>query len=97
MNQQKDSDRASRMTEDFAKSPAVFHRLPLTWWELSAYALILVLAFVCSATQSAKWVAAPLVLAVLLVRVARILLAKRKNDHESAEGSTEANPETGIL
>ncbi|KAB7788320.1 hypothetical protein F7D08_1061 [Bifidobacterium cebidarum] len=56
------------------------YRLPLKWWELLAYVLIFVLALVSNAMQFPKWVVVPLVLAILSIRVTRILLAKRKKD-----------------
>ncbi|MBT1171932.1 hypothetical protein JS528_00875 [Bifidobacterium sp. MA2] len=77
-SQEKDPTGTNPVIEDCAKSPAGFRRLPLKWWELLTYVLILVLACVCSAIQSAQWVVVPLVVAVLLVRVTRIRLDRRK-------------------
>ncbi|MBW3090201.1 hypothetical protein [Bifidobacterium miconisargentati] len=58
----------------------VSYRLLLKWWELLAYVLIFVLALVFNAMQFPQWVVVPLVLAILSVRAARILLAKRKKN-----------------
>ncbi|WP_150383701.1 hypothetical protein [Bifidobacterium rousetti] len=58
----------------------VSYRLPLKWWELLSYVLIFVLALAFNSMQFPKWVVVPLVLAILLVRAVRILLAKRKRD-----------------
>ena len=49
------------------------HRFTPRWWEILAYALMIALAM-----QFPKWVVVPLVLAIILVRVARIHLTKRK-------------------
>lgn len=54
------------------------HRFTLRWWEILAYALMIALAVILSAMQFPKWVVVPLVLAIILVRVARIHLTKRK-------------------
>lgn len=54
------------------------HRFTPRWWEILAYALMIALAVILSAMQFPKWVVVPLVLAIILVRVARIHLTKRK-------------------
>ncbi|PLS26430.1 hypothetical protein [Bifidobacterium parmae] len=64
--------------EEKEREGNVYHRLPLKWWELLAYVAIIAVALVLNAMRSPGWVVVPLVLMVLLVRIVRILLAKRK-------------------
>lgn len=56
----------------------VYHRLPLKWWELLGYVAIIAVVLVLNAMRFPGWVVVPFVLMVLLVRIVRILLAKRK-------------------
>lgn len=59
------------MREYGQRPEAPYRRPALMWWELLAYTLILAIALALNALQFPKWVAGPLLVA-LVVRAVRI-------------------------
>lgn len=64
------------MREHKEMPEAPYRRLAPARWELLAYVMLLAAAFALAALQFPKWVAVPLVLAVLGVRAVRIWLER---------------------
>lgn len=61
-----------------------FHSCIPIWWELLAYALIIVAALILKAMQVSQWAVIPLFLIILLVHFARVHLFSKKEDHNDA-------------